>query len=131
MNVSLVLRRSVRAHVLWSTLMIAIALLAAVLDGSATRPTSFWLPLAVVVAIVIFIVTYPINAIGFAVIWGLRTRTMLSIIAAAFLACIWFGIGALIGDRGTVLNETAVWLGVGGAVFGLAAVSSSARERRS
>ena len=119
----------VRAHIIWSALMTLVAFVIAAFDGVASGATASWLLLAVPVSVVIFTITFPLNALGFLVVRRLRGRLVLQLIATVLLGGLWFVVGEQIGDRSQQFNATAAWLGIGGVVFGLAVMYLGQQSR--
>ena len=119
----------VRAHIIWSALMTLVAFVIAAFDGVASGATASWLLLAVPVSVVIFTITFPLNALGFLVVRRLRGRLVLQLIATVLLGGLWFVVGEQIGDRSQQFNATSAWLGIGGVVFGLAVMYLGQQSR--
>lgn len=100
----------------------------AFLEGDLSGPTANWSILAVPVLIVLFALTLPVNAIAFLLMARVRHRPIEQILIAILLGAVWFALGYAISGDPDLVNQTSLWLGIGGLLFGLAVMAILRRD---
>jgi len=104
------------------------AIVLAFLEGDLSGPTANWSILAVPVLIVLFSLTFPVNALAFLLMARRRQRPIELILIAILLGAVWFAVGYVISGDPDLLNQTSLWLGIGGLLFGLAVIAILRRD---
>jgi hypothetical protein len=114
-----------RLHLIWLAGMLLSTLLVSVLAPGEDEIPEAWVPLYLPVLAIVFLILFPINAVGALAIARIRRRPLAALGAAVLLGGVWFLLGSIWNGSPGAIDDTSVWTGIGGLIYGLAFVALS------